>query len=447
MKSVNGLAATAKPRSSYNGLLTAVPLDLSEISSERLNIEAKARSNLFPWNGQFSPQFIEALLNKYAASEMRILDPFCGSGTVLYECGRLGLCATGIEVNPAAYLLARTYMFCNIAPAQRSQALDSVEQHLLNILDSKIINLQPDNPDSLRANGHVLLEIAPNAHGLERVLLETFIILADFYKGSASLKLKKTWLRLRKIVEEFPLSTAPLRTLIGDGRYPNNSEQYDLVITSPPYINVYNYHQQYRTSAEALGWKLLEVARTEIGSNRKNRGNRFLTVIQYCLDLAITLESLWSVTTPQARLIFILGRESRVRGVSFLNGEIFAQLAVNAVGYKLTLRQERVFTNRFGQRIYEDIIHITKDSLHANVELRARNIAKMFLIKALKKMTLANEVKLDVEKAIKAVGDVARSPIFDPRLSYNEFKLRKPYDLSNPTFGKAHCNFDERETA
>lgn len=58
----------------------------------------------------------------------------------------------------------------------------------------------------------------------------------------------------------------------GDGRFPNPAIPFGLVLTSPPYINVYNYHQQYRASAEALGWDLLEVAKTEIGSNRKHPG-------------------------------------------------------------------------------------------------------------------------------------------------------------------------------
>ena len=59
----------------------------------------------------------------------------------------------------------------------------------------------------------------------------------------------------------------------------------DFVITSHPYINVFNYHQQYRASAEALG---LEDSGSGESGNRllsENRQNRFLTVIQYCLDM------------------------------------------------------------------------------------------------------------------------------------------------------------------
>jgi hypothetical protein len=36
---------------------------------------------------------------------------------------------------------------------------------------------------------------------------------------------------------------------------------------------------------EVLGFDILKVAASEIGSNRRNRGNRFITVIQYALDM------------------------------------------------------------------------------------------------------------------------------------------------------------------
>ena len=94
-----------------------------------------------------------------------------------------------------------------------------------------------------------------------------------------------------------------------------------MVLTSPPYINVHNYHQQFRRSTEALDWDVLSFARSEIGSNRQNRANRFLTVIQYSLDMALALRELARVARPGARLILVLGRESFVRGGRFFNGE------------------------------------------------------------------------------------------------------------------------------
>ena len=38
---------------------------------------------------------------------MKILDPFAGSGTVLYECARKNISAYGIELNISAYLMSK----------------------------------------------------------------------------------------------------------------------------------------------------------------------------------------------------------------------------------------------------------------------------------------------------------------------------------------------------
>lgn len=392
--------------------LSDLVLDKVEISSARLNIESKERSNLFPWNGQFSPQFVEAILARYASEDASILDPFCGSGTVLAEANRLGFSATGIELNPAAYILARTYSLANLSRDDRLLLLSVLERKLQSIFPKGWPHLTVVISDPPETYQRALIELHSAIPPQERNLLETLIILADFFKGVSALKLAKTWNKLRTTVERLPYNGRMIEVHNADGRYAPGKQSYDVVLTSPPYINVYNYHQQYRASAEALGWNLLEVAKTEIGSNRKHRSNRFLTVTQYCLDLAICFRSLWNATSENARLIFVMGRESRVRGVPFFNGEIAAALAIEALGYRLVLRQERVFTNRFGQRIFEDILHFQKPSRSgqkADCLNEARLIADLTLRAALDSVE-AGGVKADICDAIDRIPDVTESP-------------------------------------
>jgi len=64
-------------------------IDFSEkLPQSVLNIEEKHRSNLFAWRGQFSPQLIDCLLDAYCPIDAIVMDPFSGSGTVLYEAAR-----------------------------------------------------------------------------------------------------------------------------------------------------------------------------------------------------------------------------------------------------------------------------------------------------------------------------------------------------------------------
>ena len=74
-------------------------------------------------------------------------------------------------------------------------------------------------------------------------------------------------------LSSLPYATSPLRVDLCDARLVHSwlSGMVDIVITSPPYINVFNYHQNHRALLEVLGFDLLKVAESEIGSNRKNR--------------------------------------------------------------------------------------------------------------------------------------------------------------------------------
>jgi methylase of polypeptide subunit release factors len=430
----------------YKSYLDFVPLDRTEIEPARLNIENKTRSNLFPWNGQFSPQFVEAILEQYANPSTRILDPFCGSGTVLAEAALLGLAATGVEVNPAAYVLARIYALSNEPQDGRRVTLDAVEKKLQDIFPKGWPLFEAVSVKSSFTYQQELVALRDKSTGDQRIVLEAFIILADFYKGIDTLKIAKTWGKLYQVIDGLSYNTKPIQVLHQDGRILDQNRQYDLVLTSPPYINVYNYHQQYRASAEALGWDLLDVAKTEIGSNRKHRGNRFLTVIQYCLDLTLTLHSLWAATSTDARIIFVLGRESKVRGVPFYNGEIVARLAIEAVGYRILQRQERFFTNRFGQQIYEDILHLGKAvGPRTDSQERAREVAEITLRQGLA-YAYDEAIRRDLLDAIEKVSLVCPSQHYVPELNNTSKDLTK-HDASNTPSRETHSHPRKRKIA
>ncbi|MCX6251878.1 MAG: DNA methyltransferase [Bacteroidetes bacterium] len=69
------------------------------VAQDRLDVKQKKRSNLFNWRGQFTPEFVEYLLEMFANPHSHVLDPFSGSGTVLQECARMNLQACGFEIN------------------------------------------------------------------------------------------------------------------------------------------------------------------------------------------------------------------------------------------------------------------------------------------------------------------------------------------------------------
>ena len=400
-----------------DGAFAATPLDRKSLPRSRLDIARRVRTNRFPWTGQFSPQFVEALLETYAPASGAVLDPFVGSGTSLGEAARLELSAHGSELNPAALILSRVYELVNIDANRRVVILKDIEDRLSQAIGP------PHGPlfrsASAQEIGRNELEAAlvaiwrDSALGPTKTLTAALVVLCDFHQTHLDAdKIHKLWYRLAKTVRELPESELPVIVHHADARsLPIKTDSIDFVVTSPPYINVFNYHQQFRRSVEALDWDVLAVARSEIGSNRQNRGNRFLTVIQYCLDMALAIRETARVTKPDGKLILVLGRESSVRGTPFFNGELVAELAVRSVGLRLERRQERVFKNRFGMDIYEDILHfglIRGDAAEDSCLAAARSVAREALSAAGSRAPRKEHPGL--EQAIERVHEVSPSP-------------------------------------
>lgn len=379
-----------------------IAFDTQEIPQEELNIENKVRSNILKWNGQFSPQFIEVLLNRYCQENFKVLDPFAGSGTVLYESSLRGIEALGIEVNPAAYHLSKIYEWINISNERREELISILEERIVReIVD---INISKEEMENVVLN---ILNSLDDSYLHE--LITVFIVLLDFFNNVDYNIFFKRWNHLKNIVTQLPYSDKSIRVLNADARsIPLGNDTFDLVITSPPYINVFNYHQQYRESMELLGYNLLKVAKSEIGSNRKHRINRFLTVIQYCIDIALTLKELSRVCKDNSRIIFIVGRESNVRKVSFSNSKLVYLVARECIGMNLILKQERVFKNRYGQMIYEDILHFENTKLcnksESEIIRTAKEIANNELSEAIHKAS--GDVLEDIHSAIEKLNDV-----------------------------------------
>jgi hypothetical protein len=391
--------------------LADIPHDKTTVSQSRLDIEDKKRSNLFPWNGQFSPQLISVFLEAYASSDDVLLDPFMGSGTVLVESASKGLAAFGADVNPAPFKIASLYRICAVGAERRRDYLLEIDGLLQELFPFALGKSQSPSSDDLKK---ALVEIANSQSEIQRVILEALIVLLDFYKPDLTEKrLLDTWTKLRNRIKELPFSRRPVKALNCDARsLPLKDGSIDLVVTSPPYINVFNYHQMYRASVEALGWNLLDVARSEIGSNRKHRGNRFLTVIQYCLDIARCFGEASRVCKDDARLIFIVGRESNVRKTAFFNGDIVTQIATSCIGLSAECRQERVFTNRFGTRIVEDILHFKNRTTKKGLK-DPREVGLQALTEA-KKYAPAESLD-DLALAIDLGNEISESPLYEPQ--------------------------------
>lgn len=389
-----------------------IPYNRSEIIQEKLNIENKKRTSLFKWNGQFSPQFIEVLLDKYSKENYKVLDPFVGSGTVLYESGLKNLTAYGVEINGSAYNISKLYEWINFNYELRRNIIDSVEKLLKQNIDNKILT----EKEIKNIFNRILFE--SNNTNEDRViqLLTTYIILLDFNNKKLNYNIIcDKWRKLKNILLNLPYSDKKIKVINADARkIPLRDNQIDLVVTSPPYINVYNYHQQYRKSTEFIGYDVLQIAKSEVGSNRKNRGNRFLTVVQYCIDIVLVLKELSRLCKNNSRIILVIGKESNIKRTKLYNSKIVFLLATKCIGMNLIAKQERFFKNRYGQMIYEDILHFKNNKIYnktcQQLVIEAKKIAKFILEDTL--VTADKQVVNYIKEAIRSIENVKSSQIF-----------------------------------
>ena len=413
-----------------NAVFAVTPVDRESVPKHRLDIAQRVRTNPLRWKGQFSPQLVEELLRAYAPPGARVVDPFVGSGTSLGEAARLGLAADGSDLNLAAVALARLYAISNLDIEERRTRLRSVRSRLVQTIGlpgpSLFVEARPRARSRAGLEEGLVRTWRETDPGTERDLAAALVVLCDFFQPGLDLGLvHRTWSRIERVVADLPISERPVSIRHADARaLPFESGAADLVVTSPPYINVHNYHQAYRRSVEALDCDVLEVARCEIGSNRHNRGNRFLTVIQYALDMTLALREMVRITKAGARSIVVVGRESTVRGTPFSNGELVAELAVHAVGMSLERRQERVFRNRYGADIVEDIFHLRNSGVAVMREraLEAARGAARSVLEGAAPRVPARE-RSGLEDALARATDLPPSPILDPPTAENDFGL------------------------
>lgn len=316
--------------------------------------EARApkQRRTFTWTGQFRPECARAYLDLYARPDSFVWDPFAGSGTVLYECAARGIRAHGTDVNPAAVTMATVASSCAWTADRCRRALDSLAEIVGRCVNAARATVGTEERD-------LLLAERPRMHADVAILAAALLCRSERTGGGATCGLAAAWTHFRAFVDDLPRSACGVSASLCDARRSGlDDASVDLVVTSPPYINVINYHQQYRALMERMGYRVLAAAPSEIGANRKHRSNRLLTIVQYCMDMGAVFDEMARVCKPTARVVMVVGRETNVLGVSIPNSRLVERIATEAGSWRRAApTEQRSFTNRFGRTIVEDILH------------------------------------------------------------------------------------------
>lgn len=409
-----------------------IAYDRDSLPQENLDLTNKFRTSLFPWRGQFSPELVAIFLNRYGQKNSVVLDPFLGSGTTLFESIRKDLTCYGAEINPSAIEMSRTAEFSNIGAEERKDIIREAtllaekffKPHPYDLFS--YLEEQDTSPErTLEESFQAIMQEVAGKPLVYNVIINALIRFMNYKEPRVKPDFLKALREHTKIIEQIPYVTKECKVFHTDARsIPLPDKSIDLVISSPPYINVFNYHQNNRAAMELIGWNLLDIAKSEIGSNRKNRQNRFFTVIQYALDMLDSLHEIRRLLRPNGRVILVVGKESSVRRAHFNNGFLVIMLALGGAGFTLETLQERKFVNKFGEIIYEDILHLKPDS---NAKIAGDELARSVAIWHLQQHSnvVDEQVKSEILEAIERGATIQKSPIFTIEAYGNESKTSK----------------------
>lgn len=312
------------------------------------------------------PDTARRLIEGFSELGGRVLDPFCGSGTVLVEAAIAGRRSFGVDANPLAIELGWLKTHTARAPwVPRLSALAAkVVEHAegRRLAKAGPTRLYPQEDRDLFAP-HVLLELDGLRDGIEhlrgeherralKLVLSSMLTKVSQKAGDSSgrvepkriaagftIKLfkKKTDELVRRIKELetlLPERTLPSRIELGDARKLGflRPGSIDLVVTSPPYAGVYDYFEHHKLRLRWLGLEHREFEKREIGARRRaRRASPELARASFERDFSACLAEMSRVLAPDGRAILVVAD-------SVLAGQaLYADELVDALGPKVGL--------------------------------------------------------------------------------------------------------------
>ena len=228
----------------------------------------------------FSPLLVQAAIEaeNCSATDL-IVDPFCGSGTVPVEAARRQLASAGAEVNPFLAFAARAKA---LTPAADSLStwVEQARKDIFKGTSSPLIGFSTFSSYGEQRGlftSEVLMGFQsawqsldaapPSTRDLLRLcLLGATLDCANFSRDGKALRYREAliaqnftrgdlgeafYLRAKETIEDIDVDEAPLTTpeiALTDSRrnLPEHFRGFRLCVTSPPYLNSFDYTDIYR---------------------------------------------------------------------------------------------------------------------------------------------------------------------------------------------------------
>lgn len=335
-----------------------------------------------------APELALAALRR-APSDAIVLDPMCGSGTVLQQARKQGMLAFGFDIDPLAVLVTRvTCTRTDAAYVRRAASKLVNEAKTIRSLELPWMEADPTTAEfvdfwfhpqqqkQLRRLAYLLHERSGKIADVLRVALSRTIITKDAGASRARDVSHSRPHRVRdtntydvyagflQAVEKMvPLLDTPDKGAVSverrDARRlpPSLKGRIDLVITSPPYLNAIDYMRGHRMSLVWLGFQIQQLSKlrsNSVGAERYPEkvveslsaprveglsGRQQGMLDRYAGDTDVLMAQLAEALNPEGEAVLVVG-DSTLNGVLVHNSEII-QEAAERNGFFLADRKTR----------------------------------------------------------------------------------------------------------
>ncbi len=334
------------------GLFTQKNIDFSKIKTVN---RPNSIHGIYPYRGKISSIEAEKIIGQIPASS-KLLDPFCGSGTIIYESAIKGIKSIGVDNNPLAYFLAKGKI--------NSLEFDKQDFHteLKKILeDSKKLKKKLLMPLSARKHFHKksseeIMKIAYFFEKMSDYLKACFLGAVALtargcndYKWTSSTVGKdinpKKYINFYEKFEnkvlkhcsekkiKFPKTNLFLKDSRELSKYISKNS-VDIVFTSPPYFDCLDYTSYYgKIVFEILGLNRIEI-----------KNNLIQTTKDYKKEMKKVMEEIIKVTKDNGIIIFVVG-DKKIGKKIIKGSDIFSEL----LEHKPSRVIERTYTNSSSQ--------------------------------------------------------------------------------------------------
>lgn len=319
--------------------------------------------NYHAYPAKFVPQIPNELMTRYSSPGNTVLDPFCGSGTTLVEARQLGRHSIGTDVNPLACLISRVKV-TYITPEEVSEIKELASEIEAGAGAGAGMNMEMTASPPIITNidkwfaphiQHELCWIRDNILRAEQGKVRDFMFVA-FSSIIIKVSFQESDTRYRAVPKDLPpgicvsLFSTKIAAMLKRQSELNETDReifsevinvdstdltnlprrVDLVVTSPPYLNSYDYYLYHKHRLSWLGFDHYIVQSKEFGSRNKHN-DKGLGADAYEQSISSHVESLRQFLNPGAKYACVVG-DGVLRGTLHKADKMFDQI-FNSAGF------------------------------------------------------------------------------------------------------------------